>query len=154
MTSGILQFLCYWLLILLSVVVLALPYVANFGAQILLRDYGFRAQVCGFLSFRNVFFKYRVKMNLHALVFIRQVSVRINFPKSFDEILSRQSKNEGWLSIRVEGLQVNLMLKDDFATWGSDRVQLIEIIDKIRDKLTREGLLLKKEKRKVADTNN
>jgi hypothetical protein len=93
-------------------------------------------------------------MNLHALVFIRQVSVRINFPKSFDEILSRQSKNEGWLSIRVEGLQVNLMLKDDFATWGSDRVQLIEIIDKIRDKLTREGLLLKKEKRKVADTNN
>ena len=122
MTSEILQFLCYWLLILLGVIVLALPYVVNIVGQIILRDFGFRAQVCGFISFRNVYFKYKVKMNLQALLYIRLVSVRINLPKSLDEILTRQSKNEGWLSIKVEGLQINMLLKDDFQAWGSNKI--------------------------------
>ena len=50
-------------------------------------------------------------------------------------------QNERLIQIKTYGLQINLMVRDDFEKWGSSKIELLTVIDDIRNRLKRLGLL-------------
>jgi hypothetical protein len=45
----------------------------------------------------------------------------------------------------LNGLQVNLLLKDDFKKWSTSKIELLSMIDEMRHQMKRLGLLSHKQ---------
>ena len=128
-------------LFVLVVLVLVVPFIAVTVLRILMRKFSFKASVAGPLSFHSIVFRLPVKMNLQLLIRIQNVSLSFHIPKSFNEIFGVQGPFFPWFKVSINGLQVNFLLRDDFKKWGNQKIELLEIITRTRQKLMALGLL-------------
>jgi hypothetical protein len=56
-------------------------------------------------------------------------------------LLGILQSQEKLIGVRSYGLQVNLLLRDDFDKWNDSKIELLYVIEQFRMKLSRLGLL-------------
>jgi hypothetical protein len=106
------------LLLVMVVCVLVLPYIAVAALRIIFRQSGFRANVGGPKSLTRICFFYQLKLNLKVQVTIDSLRIQIQIPTSLKDFFNTQGPTQ-YVKICVQGLSINLLLKDDFETWGT-----------------------------------
>jgi hypothetical protein len=129
---------------LIGILVLLLPFVVAAALRFLLRNFSFKTGVGGPLTLSGIMFRIPIKMNLQALIQVESVSLKLQLPPNILEFI-QQPKPFRFLKIVVSGLQVNLLLKDDFKKWSSSKIELLSMIDEMRQKMKRLGLLSPKQ---------
>jgi|LauGreDrversion4_2_1035121.scaffolds.fasta_scaffold14418_2 hypothetical protein len=45
------------------------------------------------------------------------------------------------INVEIRGMQINILLKDEFKKWYDSKIELISMIDETREKMRRLGLL-------------
>jgi len=126
---------------LIGIIVLLLPFVVAATLRFLLRNVSFKTGVGGPLTLSGVMFRIPIKMNLQALIQIETISLKFHLPPNLLEFLQQPKPK---LKIVLTGLQVNLLLKDDFEKWSTSKIELLSMIDEMRQKMKTLGLLSNK----------
>ena len=129
------RILCCILLALTCIV----PFIAVTALSFFLRKFSFTARVNGPLTLTDVMLRYQVKMNFAIVVRVEKIQLRPSIPYNLFELHVPQP--ERFLRLHTYGLQINLMVRDDFNKWGSSKIELLTVIDEIRNRLKRLGLL-------------
>ena len=115
-----------WLLTIVIIVVACLyivPKLIVFGLCIVLRKLNFYASVGGPLTLNNVMLRIPIKMNFAILIRVEQINIKLGVP-GFGIIIS----SDHLFNIFIRGLEVNLLLRDDFEKWNDSKFELLDVI--------------------------
>ena len=122
-----------WLVIFAVACLYIIPKICVWILRFYLRKFSFSASIGGFLTFNDVLLCLPIKMNCRLLVRIEQFEIRISAPLD--------GTNQGWIRLVTTGLQLNILLRDDFEGWSSSKIELLNMIDNQRQRMSRLGLL-------------
>ena len=114
--------LCLFVLFALVV----LPYMLCLSLRFLLWKFGLRITASGPFSYSDIMLNVPVKLNYNILIRVRRLRLRV---------LPAQKM----FSLQVEGLQVYLTLKNQFSEWQRNKVQLLHMVEELKNVLSRKG---------------
>lgn len=118
-------------LIILVACMYIVPKLVVFALCFVLRKFSFYASVGGPKTLNNLILRIPLKMNWAILIRVEQISIQFGIFPTSDKLIG----------IYVEGLQVNLMLRDDFDKWTQNNIELLDVIKAFHQRLSRLGLL-------------
>ena len=112
------------------------PKLIVFCLCIILRKFSFYASVGGPLTLNNMMLRIPLKMNFALLIRVEQIQIKIGWPS-----LGLFQSSDKLFRIHTNGLQVNLLLRDDFDKWNDSKIELLHVIEQFRTRMKRLGML-------------
>jgi hypothetical protein len=117
--------------ILLFIVVtawLVIPYLICIILKFALWKYQFTSKptsLFALTNYKDIVFRIPIGLNQNVLLFIEQISFNI------------------WpvVKIKVHGLSLNILVKNEFNQWKNHQIELLKMLDDIRTRLKRNGAL-------------
>ena len=100
------------------------PKLIIFVLCIVLRKHSFYASIGGPLTLNDVMLRIPIKMNFAILIHLDQIRIKFGRPG-----FGFFNKSEKLIGIHGQGLQVMLLLRDDFDKWNDSKIELLQMID-------------------------
>lgn len=116
-----------YILILISFISL-IPYIIVVLLKFFLWKFSFTARVNGFCSFSEIML--RVPLHLNFAIIFRIERLSFSF-----------SLSARMLKIHTYGLQVYMLVRNDFNLWKTKKIEILQILEDIRTTLKRKGQL-------------
>lgn len=105
-----------------------IPYIIVVGLKFVLWKFSFTARVKGFFSFSDIMIRVPLHLNFSLLIRIERLSFSFTMSSKI-------------LKISTYGLQVSILVRNDFKLWTTKKIELLQMLEDIRTTLKRKGIL-------------
>jgi len=106
---------------------LIIPYLICVFLKFAFWKYQFTSKPLSFLptGYKDIMMRIPIGLNLYVLVSIQQITFNLWPP----------------VKIHITGLSINVLIKNEFNQWKNHQIELFKMLDDIRTRLKRGGLL-------------
>ena len=117
----------YKVLIILFTPIFVTPYLICFFLKFALWKYQFTSKPLSFLptGYKDIMTRIPIGLNLYVLISVKQVTFNLWPP----------------VKIHITGLSINVLIKNEFHQWKNHKIELYKMLNDIRTRLKRIGLL-------------